>query len=97
MSKENELKPCPFCGGEAEIKRALGESPRIRNVSFETYYLEAAYYIRCKRCRFNVPEFTISLEIDVENLSLKTTLEKEAQYWVARWNRRAGDEQREAD
>ena len=38
--KKNELKPCPFCGGEAEM-----------NVKHGSYgYTPDIYYVKCKRC-----------------------------------------------
>ena len=36
---KEELKPCPFCGGEAEICSA-----------FENNFLGKYWYVRCKTC-----------------------------------------------
>lgn len=41
MAREPELKPCPFCGGEAEI---VGHY--IKGVP-NNYQ----YFVRCKRCK----------------------------------------------
>ena len=37
-----ELKPCPFCGGEA----AIGSGEEVRTMRPELYY-----YIQCQKCR----------------------------------------------
>ena len=34
-----ELKPCPFCGGEAEIEEI-----------YYTFWHLKTYYVRCTRC-----------------------------------------------
>lgn len=39
---EQERKPCPFCGGEAEL----------RDTSF------GEYYVKCRKCGINTPAFT---------------------------------------
>lgn len=38
---ELELKPCPFCGGEAELCKSYGSDDKV-------YYHTA--YVRCSRC-----------------------------------------------
>lgn len=35
----SELKPCPFCGGEAEICSA-----------YDDKFLGKCWYVRCKKC-----------------------------------------------
>lgn len=42
MAPENKMKPCPFCGGEAEyFEERIFVSP-LRNVSWKG--------VKCKRC-----------------------------------------------
>lgn len=38
--KDNELKPCPFCGGEA----------KFRHIGKGTYKNELGVLVRCKSC-----------------------------------------------
>ena len=40
----NELKPCPFCGGEAEFKTELVGPGFFESTS------KAYIYVRCKEC-----------------------------------------------
>ena len=71
--QEKELKPCPFCGGEAVL---------------ETFNTRKGYEatIQCNgRCILYMSTITYDTEKEaVENV-------------VKAWNRRADDEQREAD
>ena len=103
-----ELKPCPFCGGEAEIKAGFLVEPRLKaklslkkifHKNSYKYFLEQDYLIKCKSCGYETREFLVSVEIEPSNLSLKNAIESDPtfQYYVKSWNRRAGDEQREAD
>ena len=44
-----ELKPCPFCGGQAEIR-----TKKVKNRITKKQLLGqriALYYLRCKKCR----------------------------------------------
>jgi Lar family restriction alleviation protein len=45
--KETELKPCPFCGGEAEIHRAKS-------------YLDDVVQIHCTQCNVHTPKRLIN-------------------------------------
>jgi hypothetical protein len=52
MTMEIELKPCPFCGGEAKYESSLNVTPlQDENVAYvdydEMYYLERTYCTEC--------------------------------------------------
>ena len=68
---ETELKPCPFCGGKAKIERAFLTIPEIHSKSYDKNYLQQNFTIECEKCGIGIPEFKISLEIDITTLSLK--------------------------
>lgn len=48
-----ELKPCPFCGGEAVVKVCDRSGAYIADAGTEMYYGRAMTHclIMCKRCR----------------------------------------------
>ena len=77
-TEEIKLKPCPFCGGEAEMDNKLDIEPIIDQngayVDANTYYYE---WTGCPKCNiwFNLGE----------DEPEGTTVEK--------WNRRANDEE----
>lgn len=43
MTGENELKPCPFCGGEAVVEK------------WRQFNMNAAYVVKCSECGATVP------------------------------------------
>ena len=76
-----ELKPCPFCGGEAEICSA-----------FENKFLGKYWYVRCKTCYSrgsDIYESGKELEPNQEYEAIKGAWDKA----IKAWNRRAKDEQ----
>ena len=81
----NELKPCPFCGGDATIAVKFVELSRD---IFEGIALKATANIRCKKCRVAYLSQDIKIPIDEETLEPKSTLEKETKHLAERWNRR---------
>lgn len=57
----NELKPCPFCGGKAKIYR--------KKIMF--IYEEDAYMIYCKNCQAQV-RYSNREEIAIEEWNRRT-------------------------
>lgn len=73
MGKVADLKPCPFCGGEA----ALREQP---------IYVYNAIFAHCTNCKARVMEaFSDAPNIDGVTLGK----EKATQKAIEAWNRRA--------
>ena len=74
-----ELKTCPFCGGEAEICSAFED------------FLGKYWYVRCKTCYSkgpNIYEGGKKLEPNQEYEAIKGAWDKA----IKAWNRRACDE-----
>lgn len=80
--KETELKPCPFCGGKAELKEG--------NV-----YLDRCIRARCKNgCVSSKPILIDHPRMTADGLDESTRYtEDQAKQEAAKiWNRRADDE-----
>ena len=45
---ERELKPCPFCGGEAEINK---EVPPKRLNTYDCVDNYTIFFVSCKKCK----------------------------------------------
>lgn len=78
----DKLKPCPFCGGEAELRDGF-------------IYLDETRLVVCKKCHvrtvpvlINHPSFTAN-GLDE---STRYTAEQAAAKAAEAWNRRADDE-----
>ena len=54
---ENELKPCPFCGGNAEIR----EHTRIAKQKRYTYFR-----VGCEDCGLRFPKFSETIADAIE-------------------------------
>ena len=81
---ETKLKPCPFCGGKAEIKRC--------NV-----YLDDALQVRCTECGTSQPKEIPNHRLYTGGKEIFLTEAMLIEKITNRWNRRADDEQRKAD
>lgn len=91
---QNKLEPCPFCGGDVAFERAFMAEPTVesfkpRETRELKIFLSQAFHIKCKSCGFETRDFSVRLEIDRANLSLKGCFEEEVAHVRNRWNRRA--------
>lgn len=95
--KVTELKPCPFCGGEAELK--IGDIRLYDGIYPTKYQLRVGVAVKCTKCRMSEGEYTASIDLDHEKVELKMSIYETAavKSLFKRWNRRADYEQREAD
>lgn len=79
-----ELKPCPFCGGEAKIVPKIFSARGIsRGWLFGVY---------CSNCDIALPKTDYRLEIQLDDLGGIMLLDDERQEAIEAWNRRATDE-----
>lgn len=90
------LKPCPFCGGEAVFRRAFMAKPTLKSFTpsaekYEKYFLEQEFNIECKSCGYSTRDFIVRIEIDIDNLSLKKSFDENDNVSRVRnvWNRRS--------
>ena len=67
-----ELKPCPFCGGKAEV--------RTKYIEKETKDVPVSSYVRCTRCFAHSDEFLYK--------NTEFTLIDPAEEAIKAWNRR---------
>lgn len=76
-----ELKPCPFCGGEAEfITDTSGLRSEFRRISFS---------IQCKGCKIEYPKrYEIEFRLDSHGEIVMNTDER--QKALEAWNKRNG-------
>lgn len=78
MAKQmDNLKPCPFCGGEVEIESYVSNEP--------VTFADAGFNIKCKKCRIGFSKSTRCLPG-----SDKEADEKVKQELAERWNTRKG-------
>lgn len=89
---ETELKPCPFCGGKAELK--IGKMALYDGIYPVKYELRVGVSIKCTQCYMSEGERTASIDIDHEKIELKQSIyeTKTVISMFKRWNRRATDE-----
>lgn len=94
---EIKLKPCPFCGGEAVLK--TGDVGLKRGDRDKAYHICASVWVECKECRFSMDAYTEYVVLDDSKMELKGSFfeGRTVKYVIKKWNRRPGDEQREAD
>ena len=73
---DRELKPCPFCGGKAEIKRCK-------------VYLDDALQVRCTECGANQPKQIPNHRLYSGGKEIFLTEAMVIERITNRWNRRA--------
>lgn len=79
----DELKPCPFCGGEAKFI--------VKNTFSNNYFAGFDFIIQCSKCKAEYPKpFRISLTLTSEG-EVKEVLctEGAIKFATEIWNRRA--------
>jgi Lar family restriction alleviation protein len=76
---DNELKPCPFCKGKAEIKRG------------NAYYVPCVY-AHCTECGATMPKVPINHLFYTQGKQVRLTEEQATMKAINAWNRRARNE-----
>lgn len=80
---EPELKPCPFCGGEAKFVQTAHGSITAESV-------HRNYAIQCVKCKARpYDSFTIRVWLAENGVVMSESNKNEA---IEAWNRRANDE-----
>ena len=84
--KDIELKPCPFCGSrDVRIERITHDAGMSGRIEMA--------FVQCQKCRATggkADDWDDHYQTIVQNKTLED-------FAIERWNRRADDEQREAD
>lgn len=80
MSEKVELRPCPFCGGEAKfLVKVSTERGIIRGWNFGIY---------CSKCDIATPKTNYILEIQLDEMGEIITVIDERPLAIEAWNRR---------
>lgn len=76
-----DLKPCPFCGGKAEV--------RMKGYAYSKNRIQNEWVVKCMKGCCETPPFSsdISQDVDTGAVVVKSTGIKEA---VDAWNKREG-------
>lgn len=83
--KETKLKPCPFCVGEAEIRKS------------KNYGFVDCVHVYCATCGASIPKTPINHLFYVCGKQVSLSEEQAIARVTNIWNRRSDNEQREAD
>lgn len=80
MAENTKLKPCPFCGGEAQFKTISNKSGN-QSVGFE-------FEISCVKCGIMLPK-RYSIEFQLSNSGEIKPITDHRMTATEAWNRRA--------
>jgi Lar family restriction alleviation protein len=89
--KETELKPCPFCGGKAEVSFVSDKVPYVLK-KYHNRYIFAG----CRNCGIVTPVYN-AFNNTGSPLRNEANTESAKRKAIKAWNRRADNEQREAE
>ena len=48
---EDDILPCPFCGGEAKVEYVGPSREQIQHAIAWAHDYDAAYYVQCSKCQ----------------------------------------------
>ena len=77
--ERNELKPCPFCGGEAALKDTK-------------FWMSDAVYVVCTSCGASVQKKFANHTVYKDGKEMFITKEQAEHRVFNAWNRRANDD-----
>ena len=80
------LKPCPFCGGKANIEQTAYGTADLSSVRLQ-------FAIRCKKCGASAPNAYGYITINLSSNGEFNVWHDDRNPATAAWNRRASDEQ----
>lgn len=80
------LKPCPFCGSEANIEQTSYGTTDLSSVGLQ-------FAIRCKKCGASAPNANGYISINLSSSGELNVWHDDRVPAIAAWNRRANDEQ----
>ena len=81
MANKNELKPCPFCGGQAEFVSYTG--------GYKDNGMLIVFNIRCNKCKAEYPK-SYGLRISLGLNGQIETDEDQRKQALSDWNKRQG-------
>ena len=76
MSEIEKLKPCPFCGGEAEVRKFT-----------ETKFFVQCFFVQCKSCLIGTTFKSEHEAVKVWNrrYTVFSKLKKVVREWLKNW------------
>lgn len=80
--QEVELKPCPFCGGQA-IFKTISNMADHSNIGFD-------FGIKCRDCGMTFPKIYV-MRLDLDSDGTVVMIDDEREIAVKQWNDRKED------